>query len=405
MVLVERIKNNVNIKVSLMSKKSTIAIGVDFGTESVKAVALEFFSGEPIPRVLGVGGALSQGVKRGAIINPEEAGEALREAVLALASSCGVAKENIYVGIGGLAIGFQKSKGLIAISRADGEVSKEDMKRAVLASETNLSKMQNREVLHRIPLFYKVDNETPTQDPSGLSGVKLEAETFFITSQSTLIKSTIKSFENADLEVEEIIASSLACQRAVLQKRELEVGVMVMDIGASTTSIAIFEEGLPYSLEVLPVGSGHITQDIAVGFQVPLDEAEKMKLDFNPNSSNKANGKKKLSDIIELRFEDIFELVEKHLKKVERIGLLPAGIVIVGGGANFPGIEELVKNYLKLPARVGFPHDLLGEKDKIKNPAWSTAVGIAIHGLEGSKNSFMRGKPGSFLRWLRTFLP
>src|SRR3989344_1070047 len=386
-------------------KKSTIAIGVDFGTESVKAVALEFFSGEPIPRVLGVGGALSQGVKRGAIINPEEAGEALREAVLALASSCGVAKENIYVGIGGLAIGFQKSKGLIAISRADGEVSKEDMKRAVLASETNLSKMQNREVLHRIPLFYKVDNETPTQDPSGLSGVKLEAETFFITSQSTLIKSTIKSFENADLEVEEIIASPLACQRAVLQKRELEVGVMVMDIGASTTSIAIFEEGLPYSLEVLPVGSGHITQDIAVGFQVPLDEAEKMKLDFNPNSSNKVNGKKKLSDIIELRFEDIFELVEKHLKKVERIGLLPAGIVIVGGGANFPGIEEVVKNYLKLPARAGVSHDLLGEKDKIKNPAWSTAVGIAIHGLEGSKNSFMRGKPGSFLRWLRTFLP
>ena len=386
-------------------KKSTIAIGVDFGTESVKAVALELSSEESAPRVLGVGGALSRGIRRGAIINPEEAGEALREAVLSLASSCGVAKENIYVGIGGLATGFQKSKGLVAISRANGEVSKEDMKRAVSASETNLSKMQNREVLHRIPLLFKVDNETPTQDPSGLSGVKLESETIFITSQSTLIKSTIKSFENADLEVEEIIASPFACQMAVLQKKELEYGVMIMDIGSSTTSIAIFEEGLPYSVEVLPVGSAHITQDIAVGFQVDLDEAEKMKLDFNPNSPSKTNGKKKLSDIIEFRFEDIFELVEKHLKKVDRAGLLATGVVIVGGGANFPGIEDLVKNYLKLPARVGNPHDLLGESEKVKNPAWSTAVGIAMYGLESSKNPFMRGKSGSFLRWLRTFLP
>ena len=386
-------------------KKSTISIGVDFGTESVKAVALELSSEESTPRILGVGGALSQGVKRGAIVNPEEAGEALREAVLSLASSCGVAKENIYVGISGLATGFQKSKGLVAISRASGEVSKEDIKRAVSASETNLSRMQNREVLHRVPIIYKVDNEEPVRDPSGLSGLKLEAETFFITSQSTLIKSTIKSFENADLEVEEIVASLFACHRAVLQKRELEVGVMVMDIGASTTSIALFEEGLPYSLEVLPVGSAHITQDIAVGFQVNLDEAEKMKLDFNLNSPSKANSKKKLSDIIELRFEDIFELVEKHLKKVERVGLLAAGIVVVGGGANFPGIEELVKNYLKLPVRVGYPNDFLGEKDKIKNPAWSTAVGIAMYGLEHSKNPFMRGKSGTLLHWLRTFLP
>lgn len=383
--------------------KSIFSIGVDLGTESVKAVALEFSPEESTPKILGVGGALSQGIKRGSIVNPEEAGEALREAVMSLASSCGVPKENIYVGIGGLGVGFQKSKGLVAISRADGEVSKEDMKRAVSASENNLLRMQNREILHRIPLGYKVDSEEVVRDPLGLSGLKLEAETIFITSQSTSIKSTIKSFENADLEVEEILASPFVSAKSVLDKRELDVGVMVMDIGASTTSIAIFEEGLLYSLEILPVGSGHITQDIAVGFQVDLDEAEKMKLNFNRKISGK-NGKK-LSDIIELRFEDIFELVEKHLKKVERAGLLAAGIVIVGGGANFPEIEELVKNYLKLPARVGCSHNIEGQKELTKNPAWSTAIGIATHGLELSKNPFMRGKSGSLLRWLRTFLP
>lgn len=394
-------------------KKSTFAIGIDLGTESLKIAALEISGENSTPKVLGVGGSIARGFRKGSITEPEEAAISINEAIISLVKSSGVPKENIYAGAGGLGISFQKSKGLVVISRADGEVSREDMKRAVLASEGGLLRLQNKEILHRAPLLYKVDNEMPSQDPFGLLGSKLEVETMFVLAQSQAIKSAIKSFEEAEIEVEEIIASPFLVSRAILEKREMEVGVLVLDLGASTTSVSIFEDGLPYSLEVLPVGSGHITQDIAVGFQVDLDEAEKLKLDFKgyDKSSKKDEvaygkySKKKLSDIIEARFDDIFELVEKHLKKVDRIGLLPSGIVIVGGGANFPGVEELAKNYLKLPARVGRPLGIEGGKELIKNPAWSTAVGIALYGLENSKNPFMRGKSGAFIRWLRTFLP
>lgn len=394
-------------------KKSVFVIGVDLGTESIKAVALGVFGNGSAPSVLGIGGALSRGMRKGMILDTDEAGSAIMEAIESVARSSGMPKRNIYVGVGGMGIGFQKSRGLIAISRADGEVSREDMKRAVLASESNLARLQNREILHRVPLLFKVDNEPPLQDPAGLSGLKLEAEALFVTAQTNSIKSAIKAFESTSIEAEEITASPFLISKAVLEKREMEVGVMSMDLGAHTTSIALFEDGFPYSLEVLPVGSAHITQDIAVGFQIGLDEAEKLKLDFKgfdkfSKKDEMASGKyskKKLSDIIEARFEDIFELVEKHLKKVDRMGLLPAGVVIVGGGANLPGVEELAKNYLKLPARIGRLQNLTGATELIKNPAWSTVVGIALYGLENSKNPLLRGRSGAFLKWLRTFLP
>lgn len=397
-----------------MQKRSTFAIGVDLGTESIKSVALEMPGDGSAPKVLGIGGSLAKGFRRGSISEPGEAAISITEAVESLVKSCGVPKDNIYAGIGGLGVSFQKSKGLVVVSRADGEVTKEDMRRVVFASEGGLSRLQNKEILHRAPLLYRVDNELPSQDPFGLTGSKLEVETMFITAQSPSIKSAIKAFEEANIEVEEIVASPFLVSRAVLEKRETEVGVVVLDLGAATCSVSIFEEGLPYSLEVLPVGSAHITRDIAVGFQIDLDEAEKLKLDFksfdkigkNDEMIQGKYSRKKLSDIIEARFEDIFELVEKHLKKVERIGLLPAGVVIVGGGANFPGIEDLSKNYLKLPSRIGYPRTIGGATELVKNPAWSTAVGIALHGLENSsKSPFSRGKSGALIRWLRTFLP
>lgn len=396
-----------------MSKKSTFAIGVDLGTESIKTVALEISGENSLPKLLGIGGSIARGFRKGLIIDPQDAALSINEAITSLIKSSGVPKENIYAGIGGLGISFQKSKGLVVISRADGEVSREDMKRAVLASEAGLSRIQNKDILHRAALLYKVDSEMPTQDPSGLSGSKLEVETMFVVAQSPAIKSTIKSFEEADIEVEEIVASPFLVSKAVLEKRETEVGALVLDLGISTSSISVFEDGLPYSLEVLPVGSGHVTQDIAVGFQIDLDEAEKIKLDFKgydkfSKRDEMVHGKyskKKLFDIIEARFLDIFELVEKHLKKVDRMGLLPAGIVIVGGGANFPDVEEIAKNHLKLPSRIGHPQGIEGATELIKNPAWSTACGIALYGLENSKSPLLRGRSGAFIRWLRTFLP
>ena len=397
-------------------------IGIDLGTESVKTVALEVgrgtspdSAGEPV--VLGVGAALTRGMRKGVIFEPEDAAASVREALEALRKTTGIKESVVFAGVGGLGLGFQKSRGLVVVSRADNEVSKEDTRRAVLTSETNLSKNQNREILHHIPLSFRVDNETPVHDPVGLVGAKLEAETLFITSLSQHVKNVLKAFDAVDTDVEDVVACSYALGNSVVSKREKEAGVMVIDIGAATTSLIIFEEGLPYSVEVIPVGSMHLTYDIAKGFQIPLEEAERVKLnhgavpvrDISIKKDELAGGysKRKLYDFIEFRLEDIFEFIEKHLKKVDRAGLLPAGVVIVGGGANLPGVADFAKQFLKLPARIGGPVGFAGMKDSIKDPAWSAATGIALLALGGGRNfpSSIRAGASPIFKWLRAFLP
>ena len=402
--------------------KSRAVIGIDLGTDSVKAVALEM-GGDGNIKVLGAATNVLDGIRKGVIIDSEAAAKSLKTAMENLENATGISDCAAYVGIGGIGLAFQKSKGLVAISRADGQISKEDVKRAVATSETNLSRAQNREILHQIPISYKIDNETLTHDPVGLSGIKLEAETLFISIFSQNFKSLLKTLDEADIDVEDIIALPFTLSSSVLTKREIEFGVMILDIGAATTSLMLFEENHPYSLEVLPIGSSHITNDIAVGFQITLEEAEKLKLNYGTVESETLHGvpkkssrdelvyghysKKKLSIIIDARLGDIFELIEKHLKKVGRMGLLPAGIVITGGGSNLPGIAEYAKDHLKLPARVAEPANLGGFQDKIKNNIWSGAIGVALMALEEKKrqSSLLRGPSGPLFRWLRAFLP
>lgn len=403
-----------------MSKNAVI--GIDIGTDSVKAVALEP-SGDGGIKVLGAAIQTSDGIRKGVIMDNDAAAKSLKTVIENLKKISGISDGTAYVGIGGIGLVFQKSKGLVAISRADGQISKEDVKRAVATSETNLSRVQNREILHQIPISYKIDNETLTHDPVGLSGIKLEAETLFISIFSQNFKSLIKTLDEADLDVEDIVAGPFALSQSVLTRREREFGAMILDIGSATTSIMLFEENHPFSLEVMPIGSGHITNDIAVGFQITLEEAEKLKVNYGAVKSETPHGvskktahddlvyghysKKKLSMIIDARLGDIFELIEKHLKKVERAGLLPAGVVITGGGSNLPGIDEYAKEYLKLPARIAEPVSLGGFQDKIKNNIWSGAIGVALMALEekNDQGPFMRGPSGPFFRWLRAFLP
>ncbi|KKT40997.1 MAG: Cell division protein ftsA [Candidatus Giovannonibacteria bacterium GW2011_GWA2_44_13b] len=394
-----------------------VVIGIDLGTDSVKAVALEVGNDGNV-KVLGAASHASEGIRKGVIMENESAARSLKETIENLKKTTGTNNAVMYVGIGGTGLAFQKSKGLVAISRADGQISKEDVKRAVATSETNLSRAQNREILHQIPISYKIDNETLTHDPVGLSGIKLEAETLFISIFSQNFKSLLKTLDEADLDVEDILALPFTLSRSVLTRREIEVGAMILDIGSATTSLMLFEENRPYSLEVLPVGSGHITNDIAVGFQITLEEAEKLKINYGAVASAAVTSrrddlvyghysKKKLSMTIDARLGDIFELTEKHLKKVGRVGLLPAGVVITGGGSNLPGIAEYAKDYLKLPARIAEPASLGGFQDKVKNNIWSGAIGVALMALEEktSGSHLLRSPSGPFFRWLRAFLP
>ncbi|MBI2023377.1 cell division protein FtsA [Candidatus Giovannonibacteria bacterium] len=395
-------------------------IAVDLGTDTIKSVALELVRGEIVPRVLGTGYAASAGVRKGSIVDSEDLAAALKESLDNLQKSTGIKAEKIFVGMGGQGLGFQKSKGLVAISRADNEVSKEDVKRALLASEANLQRIQNRDILHKIPISYTIDNEVVTHDPVGLAGIKLESSTMFLTLFMQQLKSVMKALDDAGTEPEDVFAGPMALSHAVLTKREKEAGVMILDIGASTTSLIIFEEGLPYSLEVLPIGGVNITHDIAVGFQASIEDAEKLKLGFGavssaalPAISKKKDlifgnySKKDLTQIIEARLGDIFELVEKHLKKMDRMGLLPAGVVIAGGGSKLPGIMDFAKDYLKLPAKPAELPNLGGYKEKVKDPEWYTALGVALMALEINESlpPIFPGFAGAIFKWFKAFLP
>jgi cell division protein FtsA len=392
-------------------------VGIDLGSDTTKVVVLESMRGVA-PRVVGVGVAPAAGVRKGSIVRIDEAALALQSAMEHAERSTGMTIDRVHVGVGGIGLGYQKSKGLIAISRADKEVSKEDVRRALSASEANLQRSQNREILHSIPLLYCLDNETFTHDPAGLTGTKLEASTMFMTLFLQHARSVFRAVEEAGFDTDALIAGPLAVSQVLLSKREKEAGVMVLNIGATTTTIIIFEEGLPYSLEVLPYGSSHITHDIAVGFQVAMEEADRMKLEHGAvadavGSTKKGEllegsfSKKKFTEIIEARLGDIFELVEKHLKKVERTGLLPAGIVLTGGGSYLSGIDSFAKDYIKLPVRIAETPLLGGFKEKVRGLEWHTAIGVALMALEhkSSLSPLFRGRAGAIMHWLKAFLP
>ncbi len=399
--------------------RSRVSIGIDIGTEAIKAVALEVVRGEGVPRIVGVGTAQSEGMRRGVAVDTDLAARALKEAVANLFKSLETQSRSYYVGIGGQGLGYQKARGSIRVSRADNVVSHEDVKRAMQTAENNLLRIQNREILQSFPIIFRIDNDTTSRDPIGLTGTTLDAEGIFFTAFAHNSKAIVKSLDEARIDAEEFWASPYASATALLTKRDKEVGVMVLDIGAATTSLIVFEDGLPYSLEVIPWGSAHITNDIVRGFTVDLDEAEKLKIHYGVVGeaavfSKKDDlvygnySKKRLSEIIEARLDDIFEYVEKHLKKVDRTGLLPGGIVIVGGGANLPGIDSFAKQYLKLPARVGAVNEVGGYTDKINNPIWATATGLALLGSERQQKGGMAlrgGSGGMIARFLRAFLP
>jgi cell division protein FtsA len=382
-----------------------IIIGLDVGTSTAKIVVAKS-SGNEL-HVLAAGQKPASGLRRGYVVDPDLASEAIRGAVKEAERISNASVRHAYLSIGGIKLEVLRSKGMVIVSRADNEISENDVKRTIAQSENNLSRIANRTIIHTLPFSYKIDGETVFGHPVGMKGEKLEVETLFVASSSQHLAGLVKSADLSGMAVDDIIAGPLASSSILLTKRQKEVGAVLVDIGAETTGMAVFEEGNLLSLEVLAFGSNHITNDIALGLQISLEEAEDLKLNYVSD-----NQKKKITDIIEARLDDIFELIENHLKKIGRSGLLPAGVILTGGGANLANIEEFTKNYLKLPAKVGSPVIPLKIFDKqIHNPKWSTALGLCILGSglipipgEGSGTDIKKtGHP--LLRWLKSFLP
>ena len=375
--------------------KENIIVGIDIGTSNVRSVIAQSFSDVEIPRIIGVSIIPSSGIRRGSITDVEEVVKNINESVESAERMAGITVKNANVNIGGTEISFQNSKGVIAVGRADGEVTEDDLERVIIEAQ-NVALPLNKEIVYVIPQNYRLDDQENIKDPLGMRGVRLEMNAILIECSSTQVKNLTKCVHQSGIDISDVILEPLAASTAVLSKKQKELGVILINIGGGTTSIAVFEDGDLIHTAVLPVGAGHITNDIAIGLRTSIEVAEKVKLEYGSAIPEEVNKKEEINlsevdsretgsvlrfhvaEIVEARLEEIFSMVNKELKEIGKAGLLPAGAVITGGGANLPQIVDLAKNSLGLPAQIGFPINLGGMMNRVDDPSFSTAIGLIM---------------------------
>ncbi len=370
-----------------------IIVGIDIGSHQTKAIIAEslFEQGRFSPRIIGTGTAESKGVERGYIVSSSEAAESVRLAVSRAEKTAGVKAKSAYVSFGGIGLGSITSSGSVAISRADMEVTERDITLALEAAEASLpnSITINKRVINTIPVEYKIDGKPVWGQALGLKGQKLEVKALFITCLEHHLAELIKTVEEAGLEVIDVVAAPVAASFVTVGKKERRVGCLLADIGAETLSIIVFENNNMVSLEVFPIGGADITNDIALGLKIHLEDAENVKL----GGVSRVNfAKKKLEEIISARLGDCFELVENHLKKLGRDALLPAGIILTGGTASTPGIKLFSEQFLSLPSQIAEVHFGTNEKNRIRENIWATACGLALLGFNSNDRGSLLGK-------------
>lgn len=406
-----------------------IFTALDVGTSTVQAVVAERKKGEESLKILGMGIVPSAGVRRGNVVDLNDAALAIRRAADEARRSAGVPVRSVWLAVGGAHISVSSSRGVVAVSRADGEISAEDTKRAMAAAQTFVAKNPNKEILHMVARDYRVDNETGIKDPAGMYGLRLEVDAIIMECSSPALRNLLKCVEAAGLTVDDYVFSPYAAAEAVLTKRQKELGVMLLDIGGGTASFIVFEEGSPIHAGVIPIGGNHITNDVAIGFQTHVDAAERIKTthgsclpaDLSKRDSIRlaefvegetaSYSRRALAEIVEARLQDLYELLGKELKKIDRSQLLPAGLVLAGGSALIPGLRELTKRELKLPVEIGVPQRFANVLDENIAPSLASVLGVLewAHGRsyrEGSSwNASIRFGQNKWSRWFKSLLP
>lgn len=378
--------------------REEIITGIDIGSSNIRIAVGQFNPGEAKVHILGVAENETEGVSKGSVTSIEEAVSSISGALEKAERMIGFPIERALVGINGTHIISQESHGVVAVSKADGEIREDDIGRVVEAAQA-IATPPNYEILHVIPRSFTVDNQRGIKDPVGMTGIRLEVDAQIIQGLSSQIKNLTKAIYRTSVDIDDLVFGVLAAAEAVVTKRQKELGVALVNIGMSTSSMMVFEEGDVLHTAILPVGAGHITNDIAIGLRTSIEVAEKVKLEFGsalPEEINKREGinleeispaenavipRKHVAEIIEARLEEIFKLVNKELQKINRSGLLPAGIILTGGGAKLPGLIEVAKKEFRLPAAIGYPQGIVSAIDRVNDPAYTTAVGLVIWGI------------------------
>lgn len=394
-----------------------IAVGIDIGTYQIKVVVVESSkeNGQVSTKIIGTGFAESKGLRHGYIINSGDTAKSLQIAMAEAEKTSNLKIKRAFLSIGGIGVGSVIAQGSIIIPRADSEITEIDVKNVLAVAESEIPSniSINKKIIHTIPLSYKIDGKIVLGRPIGMKGIKFEAKVLFVTCLEHHLNDLINTVENLGIEVMNIMASPLAGSMVTLNKTQKIAGCVLTNIGSETVSLVVFENGAPISLEVFPIGGTDITNDIALGLKIPLEEAENLKI---RDGETHDYPKKRLEEIIIARLSDIFDLIESHLKKIGRSGLLPAGIILTGGTSGVNTIEDLARATLKLPSKLGAMNFTTNLKNcQIKDSSWSVAYGLCLWGLSNGEeisfgSSVTDGRSGkslikSLFSWFKQFLP
>jgi len=384
--------------------EDSLIVGLDIGTTKIGVIIGEIDENGAL-NIVGVGVSPSDGLRKGVVINIDKTVRAISKAVEEAELMAGVDVTEVYVGIAGDHIRSINSKGVIAVSRADHEITETDVERVIEAAKAVRLPM-DREILHVIPQEFIVDDQTGIKEPIGMCGVRLEAEAHIITGAVTSVQNVYKSVEKAGLRVLDIVLEPLASSYAVLNNDEKELGVALLDMGGGTTDLALFFEDSIRHTAVVGLGGKNVTSDIAIGLRTPVERAEEIKKRFGlalaglakPDDYVEVPGvggresrevaRSVLGSIIEPRLEEIFSLAKKEIKRTEFSDMLGAGLVITGGGALLEGSIELAEKIFGMPVRIGRPTGFGGLTDSAKSPIFATGVGLALFGYKSGDMIF-----------------
>jgi len=424
-----------------MPRDRTVA-GIDIGSHKICTVIANLTDKKI--SVIGVATIPAKGVKKGVIVDIDEAVEAISQSMDGAERMAGSSISTVFVTVGGSHISSLNSKGVVAVTHQEAEITSEDVERVTEAAQA-ISVPSSREIIHVVPREFIVDSQDGIRDPVGMSGIRLEVETNITIGSTTAMKNLIKCVQQVGVNPAELVYSAFASSESVLTDTEKELGSVLMDIGGGSTSLIIFSGGSPAYSSVLPIGGQNITNDLAIGLRTSMENAEKIKLRLSeevpyatsslalvaslssedkaePTSEIDVSGmglevdklpKKLVNDIIKARLVEIFSLVSLEIKKSGWQGSLPAGAVLVGGGARTYGAESAAKSVLKVPVRIGYPSGVTGLIEEIGGPDYAAVVGLLVYGSRGKEEkrfSFApAGKISQFFSklgsWFKTFLP
>ncbi len=410
--------------------RQQIITGLDIGSNKIRIAVGQYDKDSQDLHIIGAAEHPSNGIINGNIVSVEDVVSSISAALEKIERIVGMPVEKAVIGISGPHVKSITSQGVVAVAKADGEIKDEDIDRVLEAAQA-VATPPNYEILHVVPRDYKVDNQEDVKDPIGMNGVRLEVNAQIIMALSSQIKTITKCVYRTGVDVQDLVFSVLADSEAILNKEQKELGVVLVNIGSSTTGIAVFEEGDLLHTKVLPIGSSHITNDLAIGLRTSIKVAEEVKLkhaacisddirkrddiDLNtidPEEEKRTMASKyEIAKITQARVEEIFDMVGQELKEIDRFGMLPSGVVLTGGGSKLNGIVELAKKQLQLPVFLAKSKKINTVVDKIYDLSYSNALGLILWenknkgdaGWHSSVN--LGGLVSKVPKWLKSLMP